>query len=76
MALGREHVASVENLCDSKVTVLKTFESVGWQPWQAFEGRFGMYACRNLEKGQEQEAHPLDEYVAELIRYTLLSGVW
>ncbi len=27
-----------------------------------------LYMCRNLETGQEQEAHPLDEYFAELIR--------
>jgi len=27
-----------------------------------------LHMCRNLETGQEQEAHPLDEYFAELIR--------
>ncbi len=27
-----------------------------------------VHMCRNVETGQEQEAHPLDEYFAELIR--------
>ncbi|KAL0030610.1 hypothetical protein WJX79_009472 [Trebouxia sp. C0005] len=36
--------------------------------WQQLDNTEGFAVFRNLETGQEQEAHPLDEYFAELIR--------
>ncbi|KAL0046363.1 hypothetical protein WJX82_010363 [Trebouxia sp. C0006] len=36
--------------------------------WQQLNNADGFAVFRNVETGQEQEAHPLDEYFAELIR--------
>ncbi|KAL0017954.1 hypothetical protein WJX77_004210 [Trebouxia sp. C0004] len=41
--------------------------------WQQLDNSDGFAVFRNLETGQEQEAHPLDEYFAELIRARLVS---